>query len=215
MAATDEQLTPAGVRAMSNRIEVKAAQTLMGMVTGIVCDQVLHDREIALLSTWLRSNVNATLKWPGDVIAIQVRQVLADGIVTDQEREHLLSVLTEMANADFSVTGSAMAEPLQLPIDDTVSLSMADAGVVHTGTFLYGTRAVCERLSVAMGATPLDTVTRRTDMVVIGTRVTPSWMNESYGRKILRAVELQREGHAIRIVSERRWFEHATSLGKV
>lgn len=201
--------------AVANRIQSKSMQTLMGMVTGIVADAHLHDREIQLLSTWLSENSAAANYWPGSVIAAQVRAVLADGMITEDERRHLLGVLTEMANSDFSATGSAQAEPLKLPIDDEAGpVAMMNAGVVHTGTFMYGTRAACERLSMAMGAMPLDNVSKSTDVLVIGTRVTPAWFNESYGRKILRGAELRQKGHAIRIISEAYWFETAKAMGK-
>lgn len=200
--------------AIANRVETKAMQTLMGMVTGIVSDEVLHDREIQLLSTWLLENQACAAQWPGSAIAAQVRAVLADGIVTEEERSHLLTVLRDLANSDFSASGSAVPEPIRLPVDDSAVVSMMNAGVVHTGTFLFGTRSACERLSMAMGGMPLDNVTKHTDVLVIGTRVTPAWVNESYGRKILRGAELREAGHPIRIISEAYWFRLAQDLGK-
>lgn len=203
---------PAARASIANRVETKAMQTLMGMVTGIVADAHLHDLEIALLSTWLAEHQEAAAQWPGCVIARQVREVLADGLVTDEERKHLLSVLGDLANTDFAATGSASSEPLNLPIDESREVKWMNAGVVHTGTFLYGTRAQCERLSMSLGAMPLDDVTRRTDVLVIGTRVSPSWRNESYGLKILKAAQLRESGHSIYIVSERYWFSKAQAL---
>lgn len=207
-------LSPSALASIANRIETKAMQTLMGMVTGIVADSHLHDREISLLSTWLAEHEETAAHWPGCAIASQVRAVLADGVVTEEERAHLLTVLTEMANTDFAATGSASAEPLQLPIDETRAVAWMNAGVVHTGAFLYGTRAQCERLTMALGGMPLDNVTKSTDVLVIGTRVSPAWVNESYGRKIMKAAEMRKIGHGIHIVSERYWFGHAQSLGK-
>ena len=199
----------AAARAIANRVETKAMQTLMGMVTGIVADEQLHDREIMLLRTWLTANDATARQWPGCAIAAQIGHVLADGVITEDERTHLLGVLTEMANTDFSITGSVESQPLQLPIDDSTPVAWPGAGVVHTGTFLYGTRTQCERLTEALGARSVSSITRAVGVVVIGTRVTPSWVNESYGRKIMAAAELQRAGHAIRIVSERFWFAAA------
>jgi NAD-dependent DNA ligase len=140
--------------------------------------------------------------------------VLADGIVTEEERTHLLSVLTEMANADFAATGSASAEPMQLPVDESRAVNWNNAGVVHTGAFLFGTRAQCERLSMTLGAMPLDNVSKQTDVLVIGTRISPAWVNESYGRKIMKAAQLRKDGHPIHIVTEKFWFGHAQSIGK-
>lgn len=209
-----KELSPSALGAIGNRAEAKAMQTLMGMVTGIVADEALHDLEVQLLNTWLTENNRCAEEWPGSAIASQLRLVLADGVITAEERSHLLAVLTDLANTNFAATGSASSEPLQLPVDDERPLTMSNAGVVHTGVFMYGTRAACERLSMAMGAMPLDNVTKRTDVLVIGTRVSPGWMNESYGRKILRGVELRDAGHGLHIVSEAYWFRTAQLMGK-
>lgn len=202
----------AASRAIDNRIQTKAMQTLMGMITAMVADRHLHDNEIMLLRTWLAQHAESAAAWPGCAIAAQVDHVLADGVITEGERAHLLNVLSEMANTDFSATGSAAAEPLQLPIDDSVAVNWVGAGVVHTGTFVFGTRSQCERLTAAMGGRALGNVTKASDVLVIGTRVSPGWVNESYGRKIMAAAELQRAGHGISIVSERYWFEAAQAL---
>lgn len=205
----------AAVRAMHTQVENKAMITLMGMVTGIAADGQLHDLEVQLLNSWLKEHHSVTSHWPGGLIAHQVRQVLADCVITDDERVHLLAVLSELANTDFANTGSAASEPLQLPIDDSVPLQLMHASVVHTGAFIFGTRAACERLSMAMGAVCVDNVNTRTNVLIIGTRVTPEWKFETYGRKILRGMELKASGHPIAIVSERKWIAHATSLGHV
>jgi NAD-dependent DNA ligase len=208
-------LGQAAQRALANRAETKAMQVLMGMVTGIVADAHLHDMEIQLLSTWLADRRATAEQWPGCVIAAQVRQVLADGMVTTDEREHLLGVLQELASTDFAATGSAEAEPLALPIDESRPVTWHDSSVVHTGVFMFGTRTQCEKLTEAMGAHPLANVTRSTDVLVIGTRVSPHWVNESYGRKIMQAAEMRASGHRIAIVSERYWFAAAKAAGRV
>lgn len=207
--------SPAQLGAMRNRMETKAMQSLMGMVTGIVADEHLHDREIALLSTWLAEHREIAEQWPGSAIAAHLRLALADGIITEEERAHLLAVLSELAATDFAATGSATAEPMRLPIDDSQPVQWRDAGVVHTGEFMFGTRAQCERLTMALGGMPLDNVTKHTDVLVIGTRVSPHWLHESYGRKIMKAVDLRQRGASISIISEQRWLGMAQASGKI
>lgn len=85
------------------------------------------------------------------------------------------------------------------PVGETLSSPL--------GEFLYGTRAACERLVLKVGAMCTDNVSKKVDILVVGTRVAPDWAHTSFGRKIQRAVELQTEGHAIEIISERRMME--------
>jgi NAD-dependent DNA ligase len=185
----------------------KAIEHLLGLVEGIIADNHLHDKEVHLLSTWLSANPEATSAWPGNLVGRKVQEVLADGIITEVERSHLLKVLSGLIASDFHATGSASAEVTTLPIDDAVTVDLRNSGVCMTGEFIYGTRAACERLTLRAGGMPLDNVSKNVDILVIGTRVSPDWVHTTFGRKIQRAAELQDEGHAIEIISERRWLE--------
>ena len=185
----------------------KAITHLLGMVEGMIADDDLHEKEVQLLSTWFTENPVATTVWPGNIIAKKLRDVLADGVISSAERLHLLSALAQLTSSNFAETGSVTAEPSTLPIDDCVTVELRNAGVCLTGDFLYGTRAACERLVLRAGAMPMDTVTRKVDILVIGTQASPNWAHMNFGRKIQRAVELQEQGFAIEIISERRLLE--------
>lgn len=204
----DTKMGIAALRAVNRHMENRALQTLMGIVTGVLADGQLHDAEIALLKTWISANPEVTGAWPGSAIAAMVRDVCADGVITPAERELLLANLTALAGADFSNTGSVTPEPTRLPVDDTRRLTFRGRVIVHTGTFLFGTRARCEKASANMGALLADNVTRDTDILVIGGRVTPSWVTESYGRKIMQAARLRDEGANVEIISEAHWLSH-------
>lgn len=149
----------------------------------------------------------------GVVIARKVEEIMADGVITEGERAYLLEVLSELASTDFALTGSSSPEVAALPINDVVTVSLRNAGVCHTGEFLFGTRAACERITLKAGGMPLDSVTRKTDILVIGTRVSPHWAHTSFGRKIQKAAELQESGHPIEIISERRWIDAIRPAG--
>jgi NAD-dependent DNA ligase len=185
----------------------RAIEHLMGIVTGMVADGVLNDLEIKMLSTWLASHPEATADFPGSVIARAVADAMEDGVIAEGERAHLLKMLTGLASTDFSLTGSVSPEVASLPIEDCVSIDFNNSMVCFTGEFLYGTRAACERLVLKVGAMCADNVSKKVDILVIGTRVAPDWAHTSFGRKIQRAVELQEEGHAIEIISEKRMME--------
>lgn len=193
--------------ATTRRTENRSIELLLGIVTGIIADSHLHDLEIQMLSTWLSENEYAASVWPGCVIAERVRTVLADGIVTDEERAHLLSTLQGMAACDFANTGSASAEVVQLPLQDDGDVQLRDNHVCLTGAFIYGTRASCERVCTEHGALPVSAVSKKVLYLIVGTNVSPAWAHTSYGRKIEQAMTLRQAGHPIRVISERRWNE--------
>lgn len=197
----------AKAKSMETHALNRAVEHLMGLITGIVADGALHDMEIRFLRTWLTENASVTRTWPGFVVQRQVEAVMADGIITETERAHLLGTLSSLSSSDFAVTGSAGAEVAALPIDDAVTVDLCNASVCHTGEFLYGTRAACERATLKAGGTCVDAVTKNCEYLIVGTRVSPDWVHTSFGKKIQRALELQAAGHSIEVISERRWLE--------
>lgn len=194
-------------RSLEQHRTTKAIAHLLGMVEGMIADNHLHDLEVKMLSTWIAANAEACSRWPASVIARKVSDVLADNIITEVERRHLLDVLSGLIATEFSETGSASPEVALLPIDDCVTVDLKNAGVCLTGEFIFGTRAACERLTLRAGGMPLDNMSKKVDVLVIGTRVSPDWAHTSFGRKIQKAAELQEQGHPIEIISERRWLE--------
>lgn len=198
---------PGAQAALRNRRLNKGIELLLGLVTGIIADSQLHDLEIQFLNTWLADHEDVAAVWPGSLIAQRLQATLADGIVTEDERQHLLATLTQMAVTDFANTGSASPEVMALPLDDQCLVALRDANVCLTGEFLFGTRTKCEAISVKAGAVPHGTVTRKTAFLIVGTNVSPHWAHTSYGRKIQQSIELQQDGGSIKIISERRWLD--------
>ncbi len=193
--------------AMAKRQNNKAIELLLGMVTGIVADEHLHDMEIKLLKSWLAENEYAASVWPGSIIAQRIEHVLADGIISEEERAHLLATLQPLAAIDFAGTGCAAPQVADLPLQDDDHVDLRDTHICMTGEFIFGTRASCEKLSVAHGAIPVGNLSRKVSFLVVGTNVSPQWAHTSYGRKIEQAMEMRQSGHPIRIISERRWTE--------
>jgi NAD-dependent DNA ligase len=184
-----------------------AMEHLLGMVQGMLADGNLHDMEIRLLSTWLDANDEVVQMWPASVVAQRIRAAIQDGHIDEAERTHLTQTLGDLLANNFAETGSATAEPTRLPVTDEIHVEVRDAGFCLTGEFSYGTRNACANLTERAGGIAFDNVSKKSRYLVIGSRVSPDWAHTSYGRKIERAVEMQTEGHAIFIISEKRWLE--------
>lgn len=192
--------------AMDVRRQVKALNTLMGMVSGVVCDDHLHDNEIIFLSTWITENKDVATEYPGSVIYRKVREVLSDGVITAEERDHLLKELKILSGNDFINTGSALPEHIATLFDDDPHVIIPGNTFVLTGDFLYGTRESCHRVIQARGGIVGASATKKTNYVVVGSRASPDWITQHFGRKLLRAAELVESGdHDISIVREADW----------
>lgn len=183
----------------------KAINSLLGIVAGVLADGALHDREIQFLSTWLTENTEVAAVWPGSIIAQQVRDALADGHIDEAERTHLLQALEQLTRTDFSQTGATTPETIALPYDQNGAIVLAGAKVCLTGEFLFGTRTKCQAAAEAAGAIIRNSVTRQTDLVIVGSLISPNWAHTSFGRKIQEAIALQEGGADLRLITEQRW----------
>lgn len=200
-------------KAIQQQTLTKAAVSLLGICTGILADGQLHDREILFLATWLREHEEVAGVWPGSEIARRVETILADGIITEEERRDLMEALQAISGNYFSDTGCAAPEAPLLPIDDDPSIFFRDMTFCFTGKFLYGTRAACERMTLSLGGVAVDGITRELNYLVIGTLIEPSWANTTYGRKIEKAVNYRDSGCDLVIVSEKQWTAALADTG--
>jgi NAD-dependent DNA ligase len=205
MSDADDAAAIAG--AMRNRNLTRSLQMLSGIIAGIVADGQLQDMEIQFLSTWLSDNEEVCKYWPGSAVVRHLREILADGVITEEERSHFLQTLLNLVGSDFSETGSASAEVAALPFDHGVPINLRDARICLTGEFLYGTRPACEAVSMKAGAIPMPNVSKKVSYLIVGTHVSPNWVSTSYGRKIMGALDLRGRGHTISIVPEKSWVE--------
>lgn len=200
----------AALRSIAHHQFTKSMQNLLGICAGIAADNKINDQEIYFLGTWLAEYPEVTKVWPGYLIADRIRETLKDGIITQEERNDILETITQLTSTPFTNTGPATPESPTLPLDDDPSIFFKNMSYCFTGRFLYGTRAKCERAVLSLGAMPVDNVSRKLNYLVIGTLIEPSWVNTTYGNKIINAVKHRDAGVEICIVSEKQWTDAIT-----
>ncbi|MFZ6819828.1 BRCT domain-containing protein [Undibacterium sp. Ji22W] len=183
----------------------KSAQTLLGICSGIAADGQVNETEILFLREWLAEHEEIAVVWPGSVIAKRIQEIIADNVVTLEEREDLLQTLQEVAGNFFGETGVAQQNSPTLPIDLNPVLEFAGKTVCFTGSFLLGTRTACEKTIEKHGGVPASSITKRLDYLIIGTLASPDWVNTTYGRKIEKAVAYREEQGRPAIISEYQW----------
>jgi NAD-dependent DNA ligase len=194
------------MKKIETSIIVKSLNSLMGIISGLVSDGELNDKEILFLKTWTDENRHIAGEYPANIIFRRVHEVLIDSIITDKEREHLLNELKIISGNDFAMTGSAMPEQIESIFDNDPTVIYAGNEFVFTGKFLFGTRNACEETVIKRGARVKDYITQDTNYLVIGTRSSPEWITENFGRKIQKAAEMASSGeYEISIIREVDW----------
>lgn len=180
---------------------------LLGFAKGIVADRVVNDAECVALRQWMQANPDVTVNWPGNVVARRLIEIFEDGCIEDDEREDLRQLLVDLVgepeDEDTTVNLST-----RLAFDDPCpSILFENREFVFTGRFVYGTRKRCQQEVSARGGRCADTLTKRTNYLVVGLLGNDAWIQSTHGRKIEQAVEARTAGLPIAIVSERDWAE--------
>ena len=178
---------------------------LLGLISGIVADGKVNEAEFHKLNEWLLKNDHVINHWPANEIAERIRYILADSLVDDGELADLQTTLKQMCGHDFEESGTAdggVAEVFSVEIGE---FEHTDLNMCFTGKFVCGTRTSVEKSATDRGAKIVKNVTKKLDVLVIGTLASRDWRFASHGRKIEKALQLQRDGAPLIILSERQW----------
>lgn len=195
------------------RVSARTLDELMGFVRGILADGDVSDAEARSLLAWCDQNPHAVQQWPGREIASRLKRIFSDGIVTEDERADLVSLLQSASGADPEVPSGA-GRSSRLPLNDPVpDLAFMGRKFVFTGQFVYGTRSACEAEVIQRGGHCSSSVSSSVDFVVIGELCSPNWLHSTHGTKIQKAVDYRDERRLpIAIVPEDAWV---AALSKV
>lgn len=193
-------------RVNGSRLRNRQVDELVGMAKGIASDGVLANSELDFLVRWLVANREITQDPLVSALYHQIQAMLADGVFTDEERADLLSILR-----DFSSHPMEMGEPMlstAIPFANPLPALIFDGRrYSFTGTFTFGKRDECEAAVLQRGSVA-GSLTKNTDILVVGHYATESWLHSSYGLKIIKAKGMQDKGHHIAIVPEVHWASH-------
>jgi len=186
----------------------RSCEALWGICTGIMADKELSDEEIRFLDQWLQDNKEIATMWPGDVVYARVQEVLADGVITEDERDHLKETLTSLIDGTLRETPARPETPAATPVEGTVTVEIPGRSFCFTGTFLFGTQAACERAVSRRGGIPLSEVQPELDYLIVGAMASEAWADMNFARNLQQAADYQKEGRNIVVVGEEVWTKH-------
>ncbi len=188
----------------SRRIERGMAE-MVGLVRGVIADGVVSKDEADRLARWTREHADVATQWPANLLARRLEQIFRDGRVDSRERRHLAAVLSQLA-ANPSGLGFRLANDLPLDCPEP-EVEFEDRTFVFAGDMAFGPRRACEREVEELGGRCEQSVTRRTDYLVIGGIAALDWAQEGFGGMIDEVVQYRARGVPVAIISEERWIE--------
>lgn len=184
-------------------------QTLHGLLHGILANNQISSEEIRQLNIWMRGHTVLRGTYPFDEIYSLVSSVLADGVVTEDEKELLKAFFAEFVDIrDSCNLNSVDLARLQEQYDiqgicaKDPDISIRGHVFCFTGTSCKATRDEIAEEVRAHGGVFNNTLTKKTEYLIIGADGNPCWAFSCYGRKVEKAVAMRKAGSRIIIVNE-------------
>ena len=185
-------------------IDDRQIDTLIGLSKGLTADGAISQGEAEFLLTWLIQNRAASQNPVIGNLLTKVSAMLEDGVLDPDEAEELLGVLHAFTGEKAQI--GELAKPTTLPVNQpTQPIVFPSRSFVLTGTFAFGTRKQCQEAVESLGGINAAGINKSLHYLVIGSYVTDSWIHETYGRKIEKAVQYQKQGVPLVIVTEEHW----------
>lgn len=190
-------------------IVTSSIQQLEGILHGMLSDNILTDEEIHQLSKWMDDRQFLKGTYPFDEIDSLLTSTLADGTISDDEKNILKAFFGNFVDTrisyninefeirslqdKYSVSGICAADP---------EITFENKTFCFSGTSMKAKRSEIAETIINQGGIFNNNVTKKTDYLIIGAGGNPCWAFSCYGRKVERAIELRKEGQKITIVHE-------------
>lgn len=189
-------------------IDDRQIDTLIGISKGLVADGEVDQPEAEFLLTWLIQSSQNTNNPIILNLLNKVESMLEDGILDSEESAELLSLLYKIGGESSEI--GELAKTTSLPINHPLpTVTFQGKEFLFTGTCAYGTRKQCQAVIETLGGINAINVTKNLNYLVLGTYVTDSWIHETYGRKIEKAMQYRDDGVPLIIITEEHWIKEA------
>ena len=187
----------------------RSIDELIGLCKGVLADGKINQDEAIFLQKWIEANSEIIETWPANRIYERISNVLADGILDQEEADELFKLLSQFTG-DIPLQEEYGRMATALPIDlPPPRIEFPKRKFCLTGTFCLGKRKECKQIIQDLGGLVKSSVTMDLDYLIIGVLGTYDWIHSTYGRKIEKAVKYKKEkGCPIMIVNEDHWVKH-------
>ncbi|MCI8336943.1 MAG: hypothetical protein HFI72_07310 [Peptococcaceae bacterium] len=164
-------------------------QHLKNLAEEIIADNSVETAEVLALKDWLDKHLHLTGYYPFDKISGLCNDILKDNIITQEEKDNMLSLLKQFTN----------------PVDceeNKPEITFIDKLFVLTGNFETGSKKEIAEKIIAKGGQCKDGLTSKTDFLIVGGAGSDNWKFGNYGGKVAKALEFQEKGFPIVILRE-------------
>lgn len=177
---------------------------LLGVARGLMADEELTNSEIRFLNDWLEQRYTMTSSFPGNIIHQRIKDVLEDGVITEEERSHLVDTLNLLID-DRLEDLAEQVDLTELWFDEVGLIEFNKARFCLTGNFVFGPREVCKTAIEQRGGIVKPAVGDEIQFLVVGSLGVDEWRTGGLGTEIERAMRLRATGKKVKIIPEDSW----------
>lgn len=181
-------------------------QRLHAVLGGIVADGYISENELSGLASWLEENDHLKTCWPYDEIESLITTVLQDKKIDDSEHELLRTFFAEFVAVmdDRTITSPVINESQKIVGLCAIcpEITFKDSTFCFTGASTKYSRNTLIATVENLGGAVSNSITKKTQYLIIGADGNPCWSYACYGRKVEKAIELRKKGFKIQIIHE-------------
>lgn len=175
-------------------------QKLHGILRGIKADNEINKSEIKFLEEWLNENNYLKNAYPYQDLLKLIFKVIEDDIITQEEQKEVLDFCNQiLSNVN-----------VQMPISPEDSFQVSDSDEINfeaatfciTGVSPSHTRKEIAEMIEMYGGYMLDTISKKLNYLVICDEKNSCWAFVGYGRKVEKAMNLNKVGANIKVIHE-------------
>lgn len=181
-------------------------QRLHAMLGGIVADGIISEDELRGLSSWMEGHDHLKTCWPYTEIENIICDVMSDKKIDKEEHELLKGFFSEFIALYDNKT---IVTPLILDGQSVGGLCAVCPEIefdsfkfCFTGASSRFKKSELAYMVTKLGGEVSESMTTKTNFLVICAEGNPCWAYACYGRKVERAVELRKSGVNVLIVHE-------------
>ena len=173
-----------------NSAETIALNRLKSTLQYIIDKKLFDVKTLSYLKDCILEDDNFVHNYPFNKIYDLINEVLKDNIIDPNE-------IDTLTNLFYSVI-----DPLKLKKDVITNADFADKVVCLTGDFKNGPKDKIIEILKKSGLTISKNVTKKVNILLVGSLGSENWQCGNYGSKIKKALEYQEKGIDIRIINE-------------
>ncbi len=177
-------------------------QQLQGILSGIISDQIVNEKEVNYLRAWLDKNSPIKNTYPFDEIYGLIETTCANRNISIQESNLLVKYFNAFSGRTSQVEKVNLLNELTSDIYENSSIQIHEKTFCLTGeSTKYFRKEIFQKIEL-FGGFASKGVSKKLDYLVICSERNACWAFTNYGRKIEQVINLKKNGANIGIIHE-------------